>query len=173
MIKVIVVGVTVFAVGLFLAKGTVIASSNIFLITLQHVLHNPMSFFDRTPTGRILSRLGKDIDIIDNALPMLLRAWIINLFAVWFSDIYSHITAHNITCISKIFYCCWWISYVFPTVGRIFATVSHSVYFNLIMYCFNSINSFIYIYTGKVFLWYFFYYTDKFYFFFSDQIIWV
>ncbi|XP_011343424.1 multidrug resistance-associated protein 1 isoform X3 [Ooceraea biroi] len=75
-------GVTVFAVALFLAKGTVVASRRIFLSTLQHVLHNPMSFFDKTPTGRILSRLGKDIDVIDNVLPVILRAWINCLLSV-------------------------------------------------------------------------------------------
>ncbi|XP_029673301.1 multidrug resistance-associated protein 1 isoform X1 [Formica exsecta] len=75
-------GVTVFAMALFLAKGTVIASSRLFQSTLQHVLHNPMSFFDRTPTGRILSRLGKDIDVVDNVLPIILRSWITCLFSV-------------------------------------------------------------------------------------------
>ncbi|XP_077258462.1 multidrug-Resistance like Protein 1 isoform X6 [Temnothorax americanus] len=75
-------GVTVFAMALFLAKGTVVASRRIFESTLQHVLHNPMSFFDRTPTGRILSRVGKDIDVIDNILPVILRTWITCLFSV-------------------------------------------------------------------------------------------
>ena len=80
---------------IFLAKGTIIASKRIFEGTLQHVLHNPMSFFDRTPTGRILSRLGKDIDVIDNILPVYLRSWITCLFSVW----YSHITTYY--CISN------------------------------------------------------------------------
>lgn len=75
-------GVTVFAMAIFLAKGTIIASKRIFEGTLQHVLHNPMSFFDRTPTGRVLSRLGKDIDVIDNILPVYLRSWITCLFSV-------------------------------------------------------------------------------------------
>ncbi|KAL0104454.1 hypothetical protein PUN28_017289 [Cardiocondyla obscurior] len=75
-------GVTVFAMALFLAKGTVVASRRIFESTLQRVLHNPMSFFDRTPIGRILSRLGKDIDVIDNILPVILRTWMTCLFSV-------------------------------------------------------------------------------------------
>ncbi|XP_011699218.1 PREDICTED: multidrug resistance-associated protein 1 isoform X6 [Wasmannia auropunctata] len=75
-------GVTVFAMALFLAKGTVVASMRIFEGTLQRVLHNPMSFFDTTPIGRILSRLGKDIDIIDNILPLILRSWMTCLFSV-------------------------------------------------------------------------------------------
>ncbi|XP_011882151.1 PREDICTED: multidrug resistance-associated protein 1 isoform X4 [Vollenhovia emeryi] len=75
-------GVTVFAMAIFLARGTVRASRRIFEGTLQRVLHNPMSFFDRTPTGRILSRLGKDIDVLDNILPIILRTWVTCLFGV-------------------------------------------------------------------------------------------
>ncbi|CAK9830188.1 Multidrug resistance-associated protein 1 [Anthophora retusa] len=75
-------GLTVFGGALFLAKGTIRSSALLFEITLRRVLRNSMSFFDRTPTGRILSRLGKDTDVIDNALPTILRSWITCLFGV-------------------------------------------------------------------------------------------
>ncbi|XP_020285956.1 multidrug resistance-associated protein 1 isoform X1 [Pseudomyrmex gracilis] len=75
-------GITVLAGAIFLAKGTVIASRHIFQSTMQHVLRNPMSFFDKTPIGRILSRLGKDIDVIDNILPQILRTWMNCFFSV-------------------------------------------------------------------------------------------
>ncbi|KAK2583563.1 hypothetical protein KPH14_009513 [Odynerus spinipes] len=78
----IIVGLTVLGMALFMAKGTIIASTRLFQSTLQHVLHNPMSFFDKTPTGRILSRLGKDTDVVDNILPTILRSWITCLFGV-------------------------------------------------------------------------------------------
>ncbi|CAL7934381.1 unnamed protein product [Xylocopa violacea] len=75
-------GLTVLGGALILAKGTIRASVQLFESTLQRVLRNPMSFFDKTPTGRILSRLAKDIDVIDNTLPSILRSWITCLFGV-------------------------------------------------------------------------------------------
>ena len=78
----IVVGLTVLGGALIMAKGTIRASVRLFESTLQRVLRNPMSFFDKTPTGRILSRLGKDTDVIDNALPTILRSWIACLLSV-------------------------------------------------------------------------------------------
>lgn len=75
-------GVTVLGGALILAKGTIRASVHLFESTLQRVLRNPMSFFDKTPTGRILNRLSKDTDVIDNTLPSILRSWIACLFGV-------------------------------------------------------------------------------------------
>ena len=83
----IVVGVTVLGGALILAKGTIRASVNLFESTLQRVLRNPMSFFDKTPTGRILNRLSKDTDVIDNTLPSILRSWIACLFGVWYFQV--------------------------------------------------------------------------------------
>ncbi|XP_047368141.1 multidrug resistance-associated protein 1 isoform X1 [Vespa velutina] len=75
-------GLTVLGTAFFAAKGMVIASTCLFQKTMCHVLHNPMSFFDQTPTGRILSRLGKDTDVVDNILPAILHSWISCLFRV-------------------------------------------------------------------------------------------
>lgn len=36
---------------------------------LFNVLRAPNSFFEITPTGRLLSRFSKDIDVVDLALP--------------------------------------------------------------------------------------------------------
>ncbi|KAJ7284389.1 multidrug resistance-associated ABC transporter [Mycena rebaudengoi] len=45
-----------------------VASTNLFKVALGSILHSPSSFFDTTPMGRIVSRLVKDVDTLDNLL---------------------------------------------------------------------------------------------------------
>lgn len=44
---------------------------------LQQILRLPMTFFDTTPLGRIINRFSKDVDVVDNVLPQVIRAWIL------------------------------------------------------------------------------------------------
>lgn len=64
------------------ALGAIVASRNIFLEAINIVFRAPMLFFDQTPVGRNLNRLGKDVDTIDNRLPMILGLWINHFFRV-------------------------------------------------------------------------------------------
>lgn len=36
-------------------------------------MRSPMSFFDTTPQGRILNRFSKEIDVIDNLIPFVVK----------------------------------------------------------------------------------------------------
>ncbi|CAK1540433.1 unnamed protein product [Leptosia nina] len=42
---------------------------------IQNVLKAPLQTFERTPIGRLLSRFGKDVDVVDTTLPMQLSDW--------------------------------------------------------------------------------------------------
>ncbi|KEH37259.1 multidrug resistance protein ABC transporter family protein [Medicago truncatula] len=48
-------------------------SQSFFIGLLQSILHAPMSFFDTTPSGRILSRVSTDILWVDISIPMLVN----------------------------------------------------------------------------------------------------
>ncbi|XP_078614100.1 ATP-binding cassette sub-family C member 5-like [Branchiostoma floridae x Branchiostoma japonicum] len=55
--------------GLSFVKFTLRASSNLHDKVFRSVFRSPMSFFDTTPTGRILNRFSKDLDEVDVRLP--------------------------------------------------------------------------------------------------------
>lgn len=41
-------------------------------ILLKGIFHAPTSYFDQTPSGRILSRFSKDMEVVDSKFPELL-----------------------------------------------------------------------------------------------------
>ncbi|XP_074600432.1 multidrug resistance-associated protein 1-like [Brevipalpus obovatus] len=59
-----------------LVYGTLRASIGFHKDLLYRVLRSPMSFFDTTPSGRIVNRFAKDIDTVDSVIPQTIRSWL-------------------------------------------------------------------------------------------------
>ncbi|KAM6442960.1 ATP-binding cassette sub-family C member 2 isoform 1-T1 [Liasis olivaceus] len=74
---------------LFLLGSTVLASFGSIQASrvlheqlLSNILRVPMSFFDSTPTGRIVNRFAKDIFTVDESIPMSFRSWMSCFFMI-------------------------------------------------------------------------------------------
>ena len=65
-----------------LAMAGIFASRLIHNRLLVNILRLPMSFFDTTPSGRILNRFSKDIYTIDEMIPKSLISFLFTFFAV-------------------------------------------------------------------------------------------
>uniref|UniRef100_A0A1B6E9X5 ABC-type glutathione-S-conjugate transporter n=1 Tax=Clastoptera arizonana TaxID=38151 RepID=A0A1B6E9X5_9HEMI len=61
---------------IMLVFGTISASRWLHITILANIFHLPMSFFNTTPTGRIMNRFSKDMDTIDNLIPINYVAFI-------------------------------------------------------------------------------------------------
>ncbi|KAJ7440231.1 ABC protein [Mycena latifolia] len=83
-----------YVLGILMDFFAVQVSRNLHRDAIVNVFHAPMSFFDTTPMGRIISIFGKDIDTIDNQLPMSMRMFIVVLASVFGSVIVITILEH-------------------------------------------------------------------------------
>eukprot|EP00762_Andalucia_godoyi_P000617 ANDGO_05406.mRNA.1 ABC transporter C family member 2 len=84
-------GLLALGTGIFeLAKGLTFAFAGVWAAISLHtnamarVLRAKMSFIDATPVGRILNRFSKDVDTVDNVLPVSLQSFL-NVFLMVFS----------------------------------------------------------------------------------------
>ncbi|XP_032226749.1 ATP-binding cassette sub-family C member 5 [Nematostella vectensis] len=78
----------VFLFGLLLktfmfVKFTLKASSKLHDLCFKKVMSGTMSFFDVTPTGRILNRFSKDLDEVDAQLPWTLESFMQNVLRIF------------------------------------------------------------------------------------------
>jgi ABC-type multidrug transport system fused ATPase/permease subunit len=64
----------------FLWRGT-IASKVLYNNVLKTLLAAPVRFYDQTPNGRIMNRLSKDMETIDQDVPAGLLFFTLELFA--------------------------------------------------------------------------------------------
>ncbi|KAJ8496778.1 hypothetical protein ONZ45_g12317 [Pleurotus djamor] len=104
---------TTFALGLAFSLSGLIAGFNLFKAALSAVLKSPVAFFDTTPMGRILSRLSKDQDVLDNELAMVM----FRLLAT----------------VGSLFGTAGLVFYTFPYLGIIFAPMI-VVYYGVAVY---------------------------------------
>ncbi|XP_058296936.1 LOW QUALITY PROTEIN: ATP-binding cassette sub-family C member 12 [Hylobates moloch] len=81
MVFVLVFGVTK---GFVFTKTTLMASSSLHDTVFDKILKSPMSFFDTTPTGRLMNRFSKDMDELDVRLPFHAENFLQQFFMVVF-----------------------------------------------------------------------------------------
>uniref|UniRef100_A0A8C3M596 Canalicular multispecific organic anion transporter 2 n=1 Tax=Chrysolophus pictus TaxID=9089 RepID=A0A8C3M596_CHRPC len=62
-------GFIVFVSSFTLAMGGINAARKLHMALLENKFHTPQSFYDTTPTGRIINRFSKDIFVIDEVIP--------------------------------------------------------------------------------------------------------
>lgn len=72
----------VLAYSLLAGTCMVTAAGHLHAKMLKNIMRSPMSFFDTTPSGRILNRFSSDVDVIDNTLPGTLRVALTQVFIV-------------------------------------------------------------------------------------------
>jgi ABC-type multidrug transport system fused ATPase/permease subunit len=89
-------GVFVFLRSYMLAKFGIEASKRLHENVLDSVLRAPMSFFDTTPTGRILSRFSKDMFSVDTELTEYFD------FFIW-GTMYMFVSLGTIAFVTPIF----------------------------------------------------------------------
>ncbi|KAI0694596.1 ABC protein [Cytidiella melzeri] len=81
-------------VGVSMDEMAFFVSQNLHNSAIQNIFYAPMSFFDTTPAGRILSVFGKDIDNIDNQLPVSMRMLALTIASVCGSVVIITVLEH-------------------------------------------------------------------------------
>ncbi|KAM5532133.1 hypothetical protein V8D89_014226 [Ganoderma adspersum] len=107
-------GLFAFALSLTMSIMGLNAGLKMFKKAFQAVLRSPVSFFDTTPLGRIISRLSKDQDTIDDELALYANQVLIS--------------------ISSVLGTAGLVFYTFPYLGIIFAPMTIFYYLAAVYY---------------------------------------
>ncbi|XP_069566366.1 multidrug resistance-associated protein 1 [Brachyistius frenatus] len=75
-------GVAVFCYSLSMSIGGILASRCLHQSMMYDVLRSPMSFFERTPSGNLVSRFAKEMDTIDSVIPSIIKMFMGSMFNV-------------------------------------------------------------------------------------------
>ncbi|KAM7300280.1 putative multidrug resistance protein [Ixodes scapularis] len=75
-------GLTILFGSLALSLGSLKGAMFLHNGLLANILRSPMAFFDTTPLGRVVNRFSKDVDTMDIAIPMTVRAWLMCVLQV-------------------------------------------------------------------------------------------
>ncbi|XP_059177507.1 multidrug resistance-associated protein 1-like isoform X5 [Physella acuta] len=59
-----------------------LVARNIYERLINSILTSPIQFFDTTPIGRVLSRVSKDMGVVDLTLLMWMEIWLHSIFAI-------------------------------------------------------------------------------------------
>ncbi|EIW84009.1 ABC protein [Coniophora puteana RWD-64-598 SS2] len=73
---------SMFLLGIAMDYMSYYVSRNLHHEAVRNIFYAPMSFFDTTPMGRIMSIFGKDIDSVDNQLALAMRIFILTISSV-------------------------------------------------------------------------------------------
>ncbi|CAB1338215.1 unnamed protein product, partial [Coregonus sp. 'balchen'] len=95
------------------------AAKLMHLYMLQRVLRAPQGFFESTPTGRVLNRFSKDVDIIDSHIPDNIDIW---MRTFWYTVnvliVCSALTPLFLLVIVPLMVFYWWVQRFYVATSR-------------------------------------------------------
>ncbi|KAG5674807.1 hypothetical protein PVAND_004755 [Polypedilum vanderplanki] len=71
-----------FVMSLIYSLGAIFAAQKLHTVLVKNLFRLPILFFDTTPLGRVLNRVSKDVDVLDNQLPHSSRMLVAMSFTV-------------------------------------------------------------------------------------------
>jgi ABC-type multidrug transport system fused ATPase/permease subunit len=104
---------------LFAAKAGIRAGKRLHMDLIDALVQFPISFYDKTPTGRILNRVGKDIETVDAPLIRSLEMWTFCGFRVLFGCISICVgSPYYLIALPPFFWLYWKIQRIFVSTTR-------------------------------------------------------